>query len=194
MGRFNLFSKNKRQNDSSSDFQEVALGKPFPWKQYIQPGDFTSAILTSAGFDVVISLTDLSESEEYAIADEAFDVYIVDTNYGPFMVFQFGNNLKFDFSLNIHKMNQAEIPAWLQNPEETIKIYVLEGSNSVVKAIRFVPFNKMYDLKVSCMRQMDKSKEEVDAFIHKVYAHYSITDLIQNAQYHFTVPPTEISL
>ena len=194
MGLFNIFSKKKPRNDTPNDLQVVALGEPFPWKQYIQPGDFTSAILTSAGFDVVISLTDLSEDEEYAITDEAFDVYLIDTDYGPFMVFQFGQNLRFDFSLNIHKMNEAEIPAWLQNPEETIKIYVLEGSNSVVKAIRFVPFKMMYDLKVSCMRQMDKGKEEVDAFIHKVYAQYSITDLIQNAQYHFTVPPTETSL
>ena len=52
----------------------------------------------------------------------------------------------------------------------------------------------MYDLKVSCMRQLERSKSEVDAFIHQVYAQYSIQDLIGNAQYHFVVPQTETSL
>ena len=173
---------------------EIVLGERFPLTKYIQPGDFTSAFLTASSFDVIISLTDLTEEEEYAIADEEFDVYIVDTEFGPFVVFQFRNDLRFDFSLNIHKMDQAGIPAWLQNPDETVRIYVLEGNDSVVKAVRFVPFKRMYDLKVSCMRQLGKSKSEVDAFIHQVYAQYSIPDLIKNARYHFTVPPTETSL
>lgn len=173
---------------------EIILGEKFPLKKYIRPGDFTSAILTASNFDVIISLTDITEQEEYAIAEEEFDIYIVDTDYGPFMVFKFGENLKFDFSLNILKMEQKSIPGWLQNPEETIHIYVLEGSNSVVKAVRFVPFTKMYDLKVSCMRQLSKDKASVDAFIQSVYARYSILDLIRKAQYHFTVPATELSL
>ena len=194
MGLFDFFSNKKRREGLSADPQVVSLGEPFPWKQYIQPGDFTSAFLTAKSFDVIISLTDLTEEEEYAIADEEFDVYIVDTDYGPFMVFKFGEKLKFDFTLNIHKMDKASIPGWLQNEDETVTIYVLEGGNSVVKAIRFVPFKRMYDLKVSCMRQLDKSKEDVDAFIHKVYTQYSIQDLIRNAKYHFIVPEIEISL
>lgn len=173
---------------------EIVLGEVFPLKQYVQPGDFTSAFLTASSFDVIISLTDLTEEEEYAIADEEFDVYIVDTDFGPFVVFQFGDGLRFDFSLNIHKMNQTSIPAWLQNPDETVRIYVLEGSDSVVKAVRFIPFKKMYDLKVSCMRQLERSKSEVDAFIHQVYAQYSIQDLIRNAQHHFIVPQAETTL
>lgn len=173
---------------SNNPLNEIVLGKKFPLKKYIRPGDFTSAILTASSFDVIISLTDVTEQEEHAIADEEFDIYIVDTDYGPFMVFKFGENLKFDFSLNIHKMEQKSIPGWLQNPDETIHIYVLEGSNSVVKAIRYVPFVEMYNLKVSCMRQLSKGKASVDAFIQNVYARYSIPDLIRNAQYHFTVP------
>lgn len=172
----------------------IVLGEEFPNKEYIKPGDFTTAVLNESSFDVIISLTDITEQEERAIADEAFDIYIIDTESGPFMVFQFGKNLKFDFSLNILKMDQTKIPGWLQNPEETICIYVLEGSNSVVKAIRYVPFTKMYDLKVSCMRQMGKEKAEIDAFIQSVYARYSIPDLIRNASCHFTVPEVEASL
>lgn len=175
-------------------FNEIILGKKFPLKKYIRPGDFTSAMLTANGFDVIISLTDITEQEEYAIADEAFDVYIVDTEYGPFMVFKFGESLKFDFSVNILKLEQDYIQDWLQNPDETIHIYVLEGSNSVVKAVRYVPFSKMYELKFSCLRQLKKDKESIDAFIQNVYARYSIPDLIRNAQYHFTVPATELSL
>lgn len=194
MGLFDFLSKKKKTNDLLEDIPVVSLGKPFPWKQYIQPGDFTSAILTATSFDVVISLTGLTKQEENAMADEAFDVYIVDTDYGPFIVFQFGPNLRFDFSLNIHKMKRDAISSWLQNSGETIKLYVLEGKNSVVKAIRFVPFKKMYDLKVSCMRQLDKTKEEVDEFIYGVYNQYSITDLIRNAQSHFVVPKVGVSL
>ena len=194
MGLFDLFSKKKFQKELTEGVSVVTLGKPFPWKEHVRPGDFTSAMLTATGFDVIISLIDLTEQEEYAIADEEFNVYIVDTDFGPFMVFQFGNNLKFDFSLNIHKMEQDAITPWLQNTEETIKIYVLEGRNSVVKAIRFVPFKRMYDVKVSCGRQLGKSKEEVDAFIHNVYAQCSIPDLMQSAQYRFTVPRTKASL
>ena len=90
---------------SNNDFlPEIVLGEIFPLKKYIQPVDFTSAILTASSFDVIISLTDLTEREEYAIADEAFDVYIVDTDNGPFVVFKFGDELKFDFSLNILMM------------------------------------------------------------------------------------------
>ena len=175
-------------------FNEIILGEKFPLKKFIQPGDFSTVMLTASGFDVIISLTDITEQEEYAIADEAFDVYILDTDFGPFMVFKFGETFRCDFSLNIHKMKQEYLSDWMQNPDETIHIYVLEGSNSVVKAVRFVPFTKMYDLKVSCMRQMSKDKASVEAFIQNFYARYSIPDLIRNAQYHFTVPATELSL
>lgn len=179
----------------NNDFlPEIVLGEKFPLKKYIQTGDFTSAFLTASSFDVIISLTDLTEREEYAIADEAFDVYIVDTDNGPFVVFKYGDELKFDFSLNILKMEQSSVEGWLQNPDETIRIYVLEGSNSVVKAIRFVHFEKMYDLKVSCMRQLGKDKASIDAFIQGIYSRYSIPELIRYAQYHFVVPETEVSL
>ena len=60
-------------------FNEIILGEKFPLKKYIQPGDFSTVMLTASGFDVIISLTDITEQEEYAIADEVFDVYIVDT-------------------------------------------------------------------------------------------------------------------
>jgi len=173
---------------------EIVLGEKFPFKKYIQPGDFNSAILTASSFDVVISLTDLTEKEEYAIADSAFEVYLIDTVYGPFIVFDFGGNLRFDFSLNILKMEQDSIPGWLHNPDETVHMYLLEGSDSVVKAVRFVHFDKMYELKSSCMRQLEKDKTMVDAFIHNIYSRYSITDLIRHAQYHFTVPETNVSL
>ncbi len=175
-------------------FNEIILGEKFPLKKYIQSGDFSTVMLTASGFDVIISLTDITEQEKYAIADEAFDIYILDTDFGPFMVFKFGETFKCDLSINILKMKQEYLSDWLKNPEETIHIYVLESNNSIVKAVRFVPFAKMYDLKVSCMRQLSKDKANVDAFIQNVYARYSIPDLIRSAQYHFTVPATEISL
>lgn len=173
---------------------EIVLGERFPLEQYLSFGDFSRAFFTASGFDVIISLTDLTKTEEMLIADEAFDVYIVDTDYGPFIVFQFGDGLAFEFTLNLMKMNQADIPMWLKTPDDVINLYVLEGTDNVVKAVRVVPFEGMTDLKVSCMRQLDKDKNSIDAFIRSVDSRYRITDLILNAQYHFRVPKVNTRL
>ena len=167
---------------------EIILGERFPLEQYLSPGDYSRAFFTASSFDVIISLTGLTEAEEMSIADEAFDVFIADTAYGPFVVFQFGKGLMFEFTLNIQKMEKTDVVEWLQNPDEVVHVYILEGSDSVVKAVRFVPFERMYDLKLSCSRQLDKDKNEIDAFIRSVNARFSLADLIGNAQYHFVVP------
>ncbi len=170
--------------------QNVVLGEKFPLPQFIQPGDYSGAFLTASGFDVIISLTNITEREEIAIADEEFDIYMVDTDFGPFLVFKFGEELSFDFSLNILKMDRDRIPGWLNDPSSTITIYILEGRDSVVKAVRFVPFEKMAEFKESCRKQVGKTSQEVDFFIHRLYSRFHIADLIENASYHFTVPET----
>ena len=129
-----------------------------------------------------------------SIADEAFDVFIVDSACGPFVVFQFGEGLMFEFTLNIQKMENADVFGWLQNPDAVVHIYILEGSDSVVRAVRVVPFEKMYDLKVSCMRQLDKDRASIDSFIRSVDSRYSLSDLIMNAQHHFRVPKVNTRL
>ena len=173
---------------------EVVLGEPFPMKQYVQPGDFTRAFFTASSFNVIISLTNLTKKEESLIADKEFDIFIVDTDYGPFIVFRFGKELSFDFSLNIQKMNQSSVSIWLNSPDQAVTLYLLEGSDSSVKAIRLVHFEKMREIKESCVHQLNKTKEEIDFIIQMVNTRTSITDLIEEAQFHFVVPKVRYSL
>ena len=67
-----------------------------------------------------------------------------------------------------------------------------EGNDSSVKAVRFVPFEKMAELKASCEKQLKKTSQEVDFFIQRLYARFRIPDLIENASYHFTVPAADV--
>ena len=173
---------------------EIALGEPFPMKQYVQPGDFTRAFFTASSFNVIISLTNLTKKEESLIADKEFDIFIVDTDYGPFIVFRFGKELSFDFSLNIQKMNQSSVSSWLNSPDQAVTLYLLEGSDSSVKAVRLVHFEKMREIKESCVHQLNKTKEEIDSIIQMVNTRTSITDLIEEAQFHFVVPKVRYSL
>lgn len=173
---------------AKSSPSEIILGEKLPWPEYQKTGDYSTVVLNEDSFDVIISLCNLSEQEEYAIADEAFTVYITETEYAPFLVFKFGDVFKCDLTINLKKMNPDVVEYWFKSTSNNVTLYLLEGTTAEVRAVRMVPFMEMSALKQTCMSQFNRSKEEIDSYIHQTYNTRSVGELMSSASIRFDVP------
>lgn len=189
MNIFNkLFSHSYDEEDS-----EFALGKKFPWKGYNAIGDHVSVALNETSFDVVISLTGLSEDEKKAIGHDEFEVFVAATDLVPFIIIKFGNVFKADMTINIKKMNEAYRDTWLASNDKVVRIFLLEGSCATLECVRTFEFECMHDMKELCKNQMAVDKNIIDDHINSVYQLIPIEQMIQIAQVNFVVP-SSISL
>jgi len=174
--------------------KDITLGKEFPYKEQIVPGDFCRPMLTAESIDILISLTNLSSQERKAIGDDAFEIFILETALAPMVVLKFGEVFKTDFSINLCKMDKDFLNIWFNSENETMTIYLLEGANSEVKNVRYVPFKNMKYLKSLCKRQLDFSPQEVDQWIAMCNSRYTTADLMNNAKVHEYIQEVTLSL
>lgn len=167
---------------------EYVLGEKFPLEGYNQLGDHISVALNENSFDVVISLSDLSEQEERAIGDKEFEVFVIAVNYIPFIIMKFGDVFKADMTINVQKTNPDFQNIWFNSDIETVKIFLLEGNDATLKCIRTITFENMDFVKSICKKQLKLSKTDIDEYINYVYQQVSIEQMMQFAQVHFVVP------
>lgn len=186
-----LFDKFFKYFQSS---KPITLGEKFPYSEQVVSGDFTRPMLTAESIDVLISLTNLSTDEEKAIGNNSFEIYIQETAMAPMVVLKFGEVFKCDFSLNLAKMDEDFVNIWLESDNRTMTIYLLEGTDSTVKTVRFVPFQNMKYLKQLCKRQLQFNPQEVDQWIMMCNSRYTNHDIIANARVREVIPAVEISL
>lgn len=188
MNLFKKFFKHHAKLDT------ITLGEEFPYKEHIQPGDFTRPILTAEKIDVVISLTNLSDQERDAIGNQPFEIFIQETVLAPMVALRFGNVFTCDFSLNLAKMDKDYVNIWLNSENSTMTIYLLEGLDSTLQCVRYVPFRHMNVLKQFCERQLQSTPHEIDNWISMCNSRYSSHDIIANAKLHDVIPAVKFSI
>ena len=184
MGLFDKLTKFMRINNEILVYE---IGEKFPMEGYNSLGDHISVALNSSSFDVVISLTGLSEQEIKAIEDDEFEVYIAATKLVPFIILKFGDVFKTDMTINIKKMNPNILNIWFESNVDTVNIFLLEGNDATLQCIRPFKFEHMDILKSICKKQLKNTMEEIDSHINAVYQEYSIDEIIQAAKVKFNV-------
>lgn len=184
MGLFDKLTKFMRINNEILVYE---IGEKFPMEGYNSLGDHISVALNSSSFDVVISLTGLSEQEIKAIEDDEFEVYIAATKLVPFIILKFGDVFKTDMTINIKKMNPNILNIWFESNVDTVNIFLLEGNDATLQCIRPFKFEHMDILKSICKKQLKNTMEEIDSHINAVYQEYSIDEIMQAAKVKFNV-------
>ena len=184
MGLFDKLTKFMRINNEILVYE---IGEKFPMEGYNSLGDHISVALNSSSFDVVISLTGLSEQVKKAIKDDEFEVYIAATKLVPFIILKFGDVFKTDMTINIKKMNPNILNIWFESNVDTVNIFLLEGNDATLQCIRPFKFEHMDILKSICKKQLKNTMEEIDSHINAVYQEYSIDEIMQDAKVKFNV-------
>lgn len=144
------------------ELAEITMGEKLPWADYQQLGDYVLPKLTPDAFEVVIALTDLTEVERQALADGKMQIGIVDTQGGPLVVMVFGEEFRCDFHLNLQRMKADMRENWLKEKTEKFVIYILEGKDARLKAMRVVEYSNMKELRERMRIQLNMKKEEID--------------------------------
>ena len=184
MGYFENLFKHIR----NKDIEVLAIGEKFPWKGYNDLGDHVSVALNEASFDIVISMSNLSEQELSAIGVEQFEVFVAASEVVPFIVLKFGDVFKVDVTINIHKMDELFRELWFNSDNDSVRIFLLEGSNATLKCIRTFSFDQMESIRNVCKKQLTTTKENVDSEIDMIYQQVSLEQIMEIAPVRFVVP------
>lgn len=171
------------KDDSKSDVETFAIGEPFSWKEYAYRGDHINPVLNEEGFDVVVSLTNINQDEYNAFCNADVTIALYKSELAPLFAISFEGKLYVDFSLNILKMKEIYRKLWMSSKENeaAIRLFLLEGETSKLRAIRYLVFDDMQYLRKICMPQVGKSIREVDNAIKDVTNLFGIMDIIRNA-------------
>lgn len=166
-----------------SDVDSFIIGQPFPWKDYAYKGDHVTPVVNEEGFDVVISFRGITQDELNAVCSADATLSVMRTEFLPFFVLDFGGNLRVDFSLNILKMKETYRKLWLNRKEKdySIRVFLLEGENTRLMAIRILPFDDMPFIRDICKNQLGRTVIELDHAIEETENRYSVADLVENA-------------
>ncbi len=181
-----FLERGKREYYEDEDFLPACyeIDKPFPEQQYVSIGQEGSrAILNDEGFDVVISLSDITNEEIKSFVENEIYLSIRNVMGIPFVVLNFGNVFRVDFTLNIKKMEEGAITPWLNNRNEAydIKLFLVEASNTNLTAIRRIPFDGMNYIREVCENQVHSTKEDVDSVIRMSMDYITIDSIEEKA-------------
>ena len=180
------------RNLFNSKVESFIIGKPFPWTEYAKKNEETiRPVLNMEGFDIVISLSNISEQEEEAFCHKDANLSVKNIVGIPFMVLNFDDVLKVDFTLNIMKMKAENRDIWLnlKDPNYSIRIFLVEATTTNLIAMRICPFNDMNYIREICASQVSLKIEQIDSLIKMHQNIYDINTLVQKAdkQYVFKV-------
>ena len=182
-------------NPYTGDVVSFTLGEPFPKGFQIVPGDYSRAMMSEESFDIVISLSDLTKEEKTAILNGVIHVALYFYGCVPFVVLNFGGIFKCDVSLNVMKMRSTWLRAgWCQSDSTTVRLFLLEGTSTVVRGIRFVEMQGMDMIREAGEEQLSYSVEEVDEVIQNAMATVSLERMIDEADVRFDMDAPDVSL
>lgn len=113
------------------------VGKPFPHPQYLPPGqELARPMITSSFFDVIFySLNPASDHRLFTRGKIRYGLY--HRNNVPFFIVDF-EDFDFDVSLNIHKVADEEVEAWLNGDGNLISMYLVDAKQNIIHGIRMV--------------------------------------------------------
>ncbi len=177
------------RDSSHSKVDNFILGEVFPWKDYAHPGDFVVPVLNEKSFDLVVSLPNCTAQEIDAVAHEDVSIYVMETELAPLMLFQFGTQLRVDSSLNILKMKKSYRTLWLDDKSspQHIRVFLLEGTDATLLAIRLLSFDGIDYVKSLCVPQTRYLKEDIDAYLLSIQQQYNLNDIQHLAKRIFVI-------
>lgn len=186
----------------SMNLDSFTIGEVFPWKEYAYPGDHVSPVLNAEGFDVVASFTDITEDEDEAFASSEIKVSLfVHNSVIPFIVFNYGDVARIQFSLNILKMKEGYRKLWIDNNDyNTVNVYLLEGRDATLVGIRRFSLNLMPEIRKAVAKELEFAqkgyldKDTIDSEIKRVESIVSVPQMEQFASHSEIVPRPEIEL
>jgi hypothetical protein len=169
------------------------LGEPFPDEKYISSNDSAIVRITPHSFDVVMTLTGLTESERKAIVCNKFNVSIFVHKQVPTIIFDF-KEYKCECTINIQKIRSVSIDEWIADVEDTIVLYLLEEVTGKIINMRFIKFPLMKQLKYLLSLQFMLSRETIDSRYEEAEQLYSIPEMINYSIFYGEVPESGIKI
>lgn len=177
------------------DVETYTLGKPFPKSKKAYPGDYSRAMLNEESFDVIISLSNLTDDEKTAILDGPIHVAVYFYGCVPFVVLNFGGIFKCDISLNLKKVKDSlKHELWCKKLYNMVRIFLLEGTSTVLRGIRYFEMQGMDEIRDAGEEQLSYSLEEVDGFIQSAMTRVPQQTMIDQADVRFDVDEPETRL
>jgi len=158
------------------------IGKPFPKQECVKTGiEGTVPFFTEDGFNIVISLSNITEEEIRTFRSDIIYLSIRDIVGIPFGVLNFNNIFRVDFTLNVLKMNKGLIKNWLSNkgkePETYIILFLVDSSTTNIVGIRQFLFDDMKYIRKICSSQLHSTKEDIDNLIMMNREYVSMDDI-----------------
>lgn len=174
-----LYGRHNIEDDWPDSYD---IGKPFPMQEYIKSGiERTVPIFTENGFNILVSLSNITEEERRTFRSDIIYLSIKDIVGIPFCVLNFNNLFRVDFNLNVLKMNKGLINNWLSNkgkePEYYIILFLVDSSTTNIIEIRQFLFDDMKYIRKICSSQLHSTKEDIDNLIMMNRAFLSVDDI-----------------
>ena len=175
--------------------ETFTIGKEFPWKQYVYPGDHIVPDINMGGFDVIASLTDLTNQEKYTFGKSEIKVSIFEYSGVPFVIMNYDDIVRLQFSINIQKMKAEARQVWVADKENSlVKVFLLESNDGTLQGIRSFDLKTMPILKGILSKQLSEDKEEIDGKIRYGECLFDVKQMEVMAQYTEVIPRPEIEL
>ena len=187
--QFDVMMKDALKLDS------FVIGKVFPWKEYVYPGDHITPDINMSGFDVVASFTDLTEKEAQAFSSSEIKVSVFEYLGLPFIIFNYDDVVRLQFSINIQKMKDWARETWVNDKENGfVCVFLLESNDGTLKGIRHFELKMMPVLKRIISTQLQMTREDIDGLIRVVESQFDVPQMEVMAQYTEIVPRSESEL
>lgn len=161
-------------------FQTFQVGKRFPLEKYIGLGDLTISVFNTASFDIVVSFVDPSPEEIELFRKGELEIGFFNYKDIPFIYLDF-RKYSVDVSLNINKLNEKDMDAWLNAEGNTIHLYLIDGNMGILKAQRMLGLNFMEDIRDTLEKQTELTQKETDALITEATNRFLTTQMQKQA-------------
>lgn len=183
---------------NSGEFFKIdsfVIGKVFPWKEYVFPGDHIIPDINMNGFDVVASFTDLTPQEDQAFATSEIKVSLFEYLGMPFIIMNYDDVVRLQFSINIQKMKPWAREHWVDDKENCfIRVFLLESNDGTLRGIRHFELKMMPVLKRIVATQLQMERDDIDGLIRVVEGQFDVPQMEVMAQYTEIVPRPEAEL
>lgn len=171
------------------------IGELFPWKQYVYPGDHITPDINMNGFDVIASFTNLTPKEEQAFATSEIKVSIFEYLGMPFVILNYDDIVRLQFSINVQKMKEWAREEWVKDKDNGyIRVFLLESNDGTLRGIRHFELKMIAVLKRIVSVQLQMEKDDIDGLIRVAEGQFDVRQMEVMAQYTEIVPAPGIEL
>ena len=168
-------------NESKENFVKYSVGKRFPLEQYLTGKEMNLSMITSNFFNVFISLKNITQRELFAFRESSLTVSLFEMESIPYIIFDFGG-WRFDVSIDSHRI--SNLTKWLTKKSNLVNMFLVDADSGILKAMRQIglAIEMTENIRDICEKQIFIEANVVEKCHQKIYAEYSIIDMIKHAQ------------